>query len=108
MKKIIALALATTALAQFAAADAHMIAEFNIGILGGENAQDRLTSQECYRVAIEAALGVPVTLFTPADLHEADAECAYGVAAGEAKDFVPVTIDAFEGILAARRLQDAM
>lgn len=46
---------------------AQEITEFNIGILGGENAQDRLTSQECYRVAIEAELGVPVKLFTPAD-----------------------------------------
>ena len=43
------------------------ITEFNIGILGGENAQDRLTSNECFRVAVEEALGVPVKLFTPAD-----------------------------------------
>ena len=41
--------------------------EFNIGILGGENAQDRMTSNECFRAAIEAELGVPVKLFTPAD-----------------------------------------
>ncbi len=67
MKKIIALALATTALASVAVAEGHAITEFNIGILGGENAQDRLTSQECYRAALEAQLGVPVTLFTPAD-----------------------------------------
>jgi len=43
------------------------ITEFNIGILGGENAQDRLTNQECFRAAIEAELGVPVKLFAPAD-----------------------------------------
>ncbi len=43
------------------------IKEFNIGILGGENAQDRLTSNECFRAKIEAALGVPVKVFTPAD-----------------------------------------
>jgi phosphonate transport system substrate-binding protein len=49
------------------AAMAQEITEFNIGILGGENAQDRLTSQECYRAKIEAELGVPVKLFTPAD-----------------------------------------
>jgi phosphonate transport system substrate-binding protein len=49
------------------AAIAQEITEFNIGILGGENAQDRLTSQECYRAKIEAELGVPVKLFTPAD-----------------------------------------
>ena len=51
---------ATSALAQ-------EIKEFNIGILGGENAQDRLTSNECFRAKIEAELGVPVKLFTPAD-----------------------------------------
>jgi phosphonate transport system substrate-binding protein len=51
---------ATSALAQ-------EIKEFNIGILGGENAQDRMTSNECYRAAIEAELGVPVKIFTPAD-----------------------------------------
>jgi phosphonate transport system substrate-binding protein len=51
---------ATTALSQ-------EIKEFNLGILGGENAQDRLASNECYRAKIEAALGVPVKVFTPAD-----------------------------------------
>ena len=51
---------ATSALAQ-------EITEFNIGILGGENAQDRMTSNECFRAKIEAELGVPVKLFTPAD-----------------------------------------
>ena len=47
-----------------------------------------------------------VTALT-ADLWETNPECAYGVAAGEAKDFVPVTHDAFAGILEARKLQDA-
>jgi phosphonate transport system substrate-binding protein len=66
MKKIIALLAATTTLAgPVLAQDA--IKEFNIGILGGENAQDRMTSNECYRVKIEEALGVPVKVFTPAD-----------------------------------------
>lgn len=64
--KTLALALAaTTALAS--AASAQEITGFNIGILGGENAQDRMTNQECYRAAIESALGVPVKVFTPAD-----------------------------------------
>jgi phosphonate transport system substrate-binding protein len=49
------------------ATSAQEIKEFNIGILGGENAQDRLTSNECFRAKIEAELGVPVKLFTPAD-----------------------------------------
>ncbi len=67
MKKILTLALITTSMASVALGESHAIAEFNIGILGGENAQDRLTSTECYRAAIEEALGVPVNLFTPAD-----------------------------------------
>ena len=66
MNKIIAILAATTALAgPVLAQDA--IKEFNIGILGGENAQDRITSNECYRAKIEEALGVPVKVFTPAD-----------------------------------------
>lgn len=65
MKQLIAILAATTALA--GAANAQEIKEFNIGILGGENAQDRLTSNECYRAAIEESLGVPVKVFTPAD-----------------------------------------
>ena len=66
MNKLLALLAATTALATPMMAQ-EAIKEFNIGILGGENAQDRITSNECYRAAIEAALGVPVKLFTPAD-----------------------------------------
>jgi phosphonate transport system substrate-binding protein len=65
MKTMLSVLAATTLLT--GAAQAQEIKEFNIGILGGENAQDRLTSQECYRAAIETALGVPVKLFTPAD-----------------------------------------
>jgi phosphonate transport system substrate-binding protein len=65
MKTMLSVLVATTFLA--GAVQAQEIKEFNIGILGGENAQDRLTSQECYRAAIETALGVPVKLFTPAD-----------------------------------------
>jgi phosphonate transport system substrate-binding protein len=65
MKKLALVLAATTALA--GVASAQEIKEFNIGILGGENAQDRLTNQECFRAAIEEALGVPVKLFAPAD-----------------------------------------
>ena len=66
MKKLLAILAATTTLASpVLAQDA--ITGFNIGILGGENAQDRLTANECYRAAIEASLGVPVKVFTPAD-----------------------------------------
>lgn len=64
MKKLFAILAATTCIGT---AHAQEIKEFNIGILGGENAQDRMTSNECYRAAIEASLGVPVKVFTPAD-----------------------------------------
>lgn len=65
MKKIIAAALATTALAGPVAAEG--ITEFRIGLLGGENAQDRLTNNECLRAYTEEALGVETKLFAPAD-----------------------------------------
>ena len=65
MTKLLLALAATTAFAGMA--HAQEIKEFNIGILGGENAQDRLTSNECFRAAVETALGVPVKIFTPAD-----------------------------------------
>jgi len=67
MKKTIALALATTALVGTAQAEG--IEEFRIGILGGENAQDRLNSYSCLQEYAEEALGVPVKLFAPADYN---------------------------------------
>ena len=68
MKKLLAAVLATTALAAPAMA-ADTISEFRIGILGGENAQDRLANQECLRVKTEELLGVPTKLFAPADYN---------------------------------------
>lgn len=67
MKNLIALALATTALAGTASAQDAAITEFRIGLLGGENAQDRLNNNECLRTYTEEALGVPTKLFAPAD-----------------------------------------
>ena len=69
MKKIIATALMTTALTTSAFAGGHEIAEFRIGLLGGENAQDRLASNECFRAYTEEALNVPTRLFTAADYN---------------------------------------
>ena len=66
MKKLLLALAATSALVGTAQAQ-DAIKEFNIGILGGENAQDRMTSNECFRVKMEEALGVPVKIFTPAD-----------------------------------------
>lgn len=65
MKTLAAVLAAATALA--GPVSAQEIKQFNIGILGGENAQDRLTSSECLRSKVEEALGVPVKVFTPAD-----------------------------------------
>lgn len=67
MKKLIAAIVATTALTAPAFADGHAISEFRIGLLGGENAQDRLNNNECLRAYTEEALGVPTKLFAPAD-----------------------------------------
>ncbi|WP_163850915.1 phosphonate ABC transporter substrate-binding protein [Pseudooceanicola aestuarii] len=66
MKNLIAAVLATTALTGAAAAQ-DQIDEFRIGILGGENAQDRLNNHECLKTYTEEALGVPTKLFAPAD-----------------------------------------
>ena len=68
MKKTFAAALlATTALAGAAQADGRAITEFRIGILGGENAQDRLNSYSCLQDYTSEALGVETKLFAPAD-----------------------------------------
>lgn len=67
MKKLLAAALVTTALTGMAQAEE--IKEFNIGILGGENAQDRMNAYSCLGDYAEEALGVPVKLFAPADYN---------------------------------------
>ena len=67
MKTTLALALAaTTALSSAAFAE---ISEFRIGILGGENAQDRLNSYSCLQNYASEELGVDVKLFAPADYN---------------------------------------
>lgn len=67
MKTLAAALAVTTALT--GVANAQGINEFNIGLLGGENAQDRLANNECFRAYVEEALGVPTRLFTPADYN---------------------------------------
>jgi len=63
-------ALATTALSGAAFAEAHAIEQFNIGVLGGENAQDRMTANQCLADYVSEALGgVQVNVFTPADYN---------------------------------------
>ena len=68
MKKTIAIALATTALAAPALAESGLT-EFRIGILGGENAQDRINNYSCLADYTKELLGVEVSLFTPADYN---------------------------------------
>ena len=67
MKKTIAAILATTALT--GAAVAEDIKEFRIGILGGENAQDRINNYQCFADKTAALLGVETKLFAPADYN---------------------------------------
>src|SRR5450432_1460978 len=55
------------------------IKEFRVGILGGENTQDRLKSYEGFHKLLEARLGVPVKLFPSADY----AGVMQGIAAGQ-------------------------
>ncbi|HAR50708.1 MULTISPECIES: phosphonate ABC transporter substrate-binding protein [Roseovarius] len=67
MKTLVAAILASTALVVPAAAEE--IKEFRIGILGGENAQDRMNSNECLREKTQDLLGVEAKLFAPADYN---------------------------------------
>ncbi|MGV6849508.1 MAG: phosphonate ABC transporter substrate-binding protein [Marinibacterium sp.] len=67
MKKLLAALVASTALT--GTAFAGDISEFRIGILGGENAQDRLNNNQCLADYASEALGVPVKLFAPADYN---------------------------------------
>jgi phosphonate transport system substrate-binding protein len=68
-KLVLAGAVAAVALAGAAQAEEKKIEEFRIGLLGGENAQDRLRSNECLREKTEELLGVPTKLYAPADYN---------------------------------------
>jgi len=68
-KLVLAGTVAAVALAGAAQAEEAKIEEFRIGLLGGENAQDRLRSNECLREKTEELLGVPTKLFAPADYN---------------------------------------
>jgi len=48
---------------------AETVSEFRIGVVGGENASDRLRSNECLRAQTEELLGVKTKLFAPADYN---------------------------------------
>jgi len=68
-KLMLAGVVAVSAFAGAAQAQDNQIEEFRIGLLGGENAQDRLRSNECLREKTEELLGVPTKLFAPADYN---------------------------------------
>ncbi|MGB3407745.1 MAG: phosphonate ABC transporter substrate-binding protein [Jannaschia sp.] len=69
MTKILLALAATTAMTGAAMAQ-EAITQFNIGVLGGENAQDRLTANTCLaNYASEALGGIDVNIFTPADYN---------------------------------------
>jgi phosphonate transport system substrate-binding protein len=55
------------------------ITEFRVGILGGENTQDRLKSYDGFQKLLQVRLGVPVKLFPSADY----AGVMQGIAAGQ-------------------------
>jgi phosphonate transport system substrate-binding protein len=55
------------------------IKEFRIGLLGGENTQDRLAQYDGFQKLLQAKLGVPVKLFPAADY----AGVMQGIAAGQ-------------------------
>ena len=69
MTRLFAGVAAAALTAGIALADDHAITEFRIGLLGGENASDRLNANECLREKAEELLGVPTKLFAPADYN---------------------------------------
>ena len=69
-KTLLALAATTAMTGGALAQDA--VTQFNIGVLGGENAQDRLTANQCLAEYTAEALGLDpsdVNIFTPADYN---------------------------------------
>ncbi|MCX2723344.1 phosphonate ABC transporter substrate-binding protein [Roseibium salinum] len=69
VSRIAALAAVSTIALNASVAGAAEISEFRIGILGGENASDRLRAYECLEQKAADLLGVPVKLFAPADYN---------------------------------------
>ncbi|WP_428642698.1 phosphonate ABC transporter substrate-binding protein, partial [Roseibium sp.] len=69
VSKVAALAAVSMIALNASVAGASEITEFRIGLLGGENASDRLRANECLREKAEELLGVPTKLFAPADYN---------------------------------------
>lgn len=66
---------------------------FRVGLLGGENEADRLRNNECFRVAMEERLGVPVEMFPAPDY----AGVMQGLLAGQL-DYAGLGASAYAGI----------
>ncbi|HEY4044875.1 MAG TPA: PhnD/SsuA/transferrin family substrate-binding protein, partial [Rhodopila sp.] len=58
---------------------AETLKQFRVGILGGENTQDRLARYDGFQKVLQAHLQMPVTLFPAADY----AGVMQGIAAGQ-------------------------
>jgi phosphonate transport system substrate-binding protein len=69
LSKMISVVFMATMMTVGSAAAVEPIKEFRIGVLGGENASDRLRSNECVRAAAEKLLGVPTKIYAPADYN---------------------------------------
>src|SRR5579872_1302183 len=63
------------------------VKEFRIGLLGGENTQDRLKRYDAFQKLLQQSLGIPVKIFPAADY----AGVMQGLAAGQldATEFSP-------------------
>lgn len=66
---------------------------FRVGLLGGENEADRLRNNQCFRVALEERLGIPVELFPAPDY----AGVMQGLLAGQL-DYAALGASAYAGI----------
>ena len=67
--KLVSAGVLAAVLSTGSALAAEPIKEFRIGLLGGENASDRLRSNDCLRIKTEKLLGVPTKLYAPADYN---------------------------------------
>ena len=77
-----AVGLGLTGFIAHADPDKDKVKEFRVGLLGGENTQDRLARYGKFQQLLEQKLGIPVKLFPAADY----AGVMQGIAAGQLGD----------------------
>lgn len=91
---LLAASTALSALPMTASADWRSeMPSFRVGLLGGENEADRLRNNECFRVAMEERLGIPVEMFPAPDY----AGVMQGLLAGQL-DYASLGASAYAGI----------